>query len=134
VSLTAFEQQMYSLHNAERSKAGLGTLRLDPTLEAIAHQRANDMAARNYFSHTSPSGETAFSIMAGYGYTYAIAGENIARNNYPDDQSTATAFTGFMNSPSHKENIMDPRFSYVGVAFAFGPDGMKYFAVVFSGK
>jgi len=134
VALTAMEQQMFTLHNVERANAGLGQLRLDPVLEAIARQRAQDMAAKNYFSHTSPTGETAFSIMASYGYTYSIAGENIARNNYPDDQSVQTAMTGFMNSPSHRQNILDSRFVYVGVGMAFGPDGMKYFAVVFAGK
>jgi uncharacterized protein YkwD len=128
------EQQMFTLHNVERASAGVAPLRLDPVLEAIARQRAQDMAAKNYFSHTSPTGETAFSIMASYAYTYSIAGENIARNNYPDDQSVQTAMTGFMNSPSHRQNILDSRFVYVGVGMAFGPDGMKYYAVVFAGK
>jgi uncharacterized protein YkwD len=134
VSLSGLEQQLYGLQNNERTKAGLAGLALDPTLEAIARQRASDMAAKNYFAHTSPTGETAFSIMESYHYYYSIAGENIARNNYPDDQSASIAMTGFMNSPSHRANVLDSRYSYVGIGLAFGPDGMKYFAVVFAGK
>ncbi len=134
VSLTAVEQELFGAHNSERAKAGVGPLQLDPTLESIARQRANDMAANNYFAHTSPSGQTAFTLMAQSGYGYQIAGENIARNNYPDAESGSTAMTGFMTSPSHRSNILEGRFTKVGVAMAFGSDGMKYFAVVFAGN
>ncbi len=91
------------------------------------------MANKNYFSHTSPSGETAFSLMDAAGYTYAIAGENIARNNYPNDQTEEVAMTGFMNSAPHRENILEPRFTRVGIGVAIDANGMKYFAVVFAG-
>ncbi|HEY7268723.1 MAG TPA: CAP domain-containing protein [Dehalococcoidia bacterium] len=133
VSLGAMEQQLYQLQNGERVKAGLAGLTLDPTLEAIAQRRAQDMASKNYFAHVSPTGETAFTIMDSYGYKYTIAGENIARNNYPDADAASTAMTGFMNSPSHRENVLDPRYNRVGVAVVFGPDNMKYFAVIFAG-
>jgi uncharacterized protein YkwD len=128
------EQELFSLHNAERGRGGVGALRLDATLVAVARQRAQDMASRNYFAHTSPSGETAFSLMGAYGFGYAIAGENIARNNYPDGQSASVAMTGFMNSPSHRTNLLDGRFTIVGIGQAIGADGMKYFAVVFAGR
>jgi uncharacterized protein YkwD len=133
VALSPMEQQLFSMHNSERSKAGLGGLTLDPTLEAVARQRAQDMASKNYFSHTSPTGETAFTLLGAFGYTYTIAGENIARNNYPDAESAATAMTGFMNSSSHRQNVLEGRFNRVGIAVAFGADNMKYFAVVFAG-
>jgi uncharacterized protein YkwD len=134
VALQGLEQQLYDMHNAERGRAGLGGLRIDPTLMAIARQRAQDMAAKNYFAHTSPSGETAFSLMGAYGYGYSIAGENIAKNNYPDSESPGVAMSGFMNSPSHRANVLDARYAYVGVGLAYGPDGMKYFAIVFAGR
>ena len=134
VSLQAMEQELFNLHNVERNRAGLGALRLDPTLVAIARQRAQDMASKNYFAHTSPSGESTFGLMAAYGYAYSIAGENIAKNNYPDGQSAGTAMSGFMNSSTHRANILETRFTYIGVGLAFDSDGMKYFAVVFAGK
>src|SRR5205814_2193516 len=91
VALSSMEQEMYNLHNSERARSGLGSLRLDGTLTQIARQRAQDMATRNYFSHNSPTGQSAFTLMASYGYRFDLAGENIARNNYPDDQATQVA-------------------------------------------
>jgi uncharacterized protein YkwD len=120
------------LQNAFRNGQQLPSLQLDPRLVAIARMRAQDMVARNYFAHTSPTGETAFALLNQAGYAYTIAGENIARNNYPEAEAANVAMDGFLNSPSHKENVLDGRFKNVGVGVAQGPDGMKYFAVVFA--
>lgn len=124
---------MLQAHNAERSRAGVAPLEIDAVLTEIARRRAQDMATRNYFSHTSPSGETAFSLLGAFRYAYRTAGENIARNNYPDAQSVSIAMQGFMSSSAHRQNILDARFSRVGIGVAVGADGMKYFAVVFVG-
>jgi uncharacterized protein YkwD len=124
---------MFASHNAERGRAGVAALQADPRLVEIARRRAQDMAANNYFSHTSPTGETAFSLMGQMRYVYGLAGENLARNNYPDAQSVSIAISGFMNSPGHRQNILEPRFNRVGIGMAIGADGMKYFAVVFAG-
>ena len=126
------EQDLLNAHNAARTSAGAAALTMDPKLVTIARARAQDMATRSYFSHTSPGGDTAFSLLGQAGYTYTIAAENIARNNYPDAQCVSVAMDGFLNSPSHKENVMDGRFKNVGIGIAVAPDGMKYFAVVFA--
>jgi uncharacterized protein YkwD len=123
---------MYSSHNQIRQANGRSSLALDPVLVQVARARAQDMAAKNYFAHTSPSGETAFSLLGGAGYAYTIAGENIARNNYPDSESVEVAMNGFMNSTGHRNNILDARYGRIGVGMAIGAGGMKYFAVVFS--
>jgi uncharacterized protein YkwD len=125
---------MFSSHNSERARGSIAALRIDSALVQIARQRATDMATKGYFAHTSPSGETAFSILARAGYRYASAGENIARNNYPDGQSVSVAMTGFMNSSTHRYNIMDPGFTAVGIGSVVAQDGMKYYAVVFAGQ
>ena len=124
---------MYASHNQQRAASGLSPLALDGTLVAAARQRAQDMAAKGYFAHTSPSGETAFSVIDGYGYVYAIAGENIARNNYPQSQSVGVAMNGFMNSPGHRANILEVLFTKVGIGVATDGNGMIYYAVVFAG-
>lgn len=123
---------MYISHNQQRAQNGLASFQLDPTLVAIARQRAQDMAAKAYFSHTSPSGETAFSLMNAAGYDYSLAGENIARNNYADGQTVSVAMTGFMGSSAHRANILNGGFRRIGIGMALGNDGMRYFAVVFS--
>jgi uncharacterized protein YkwD len=117
-----------------RAQNGLAALRLDGRLVNVARQRANDMAAKNYFSHTAPNGATAFTLLTSAGYTYAIAGENIARNNYADAQSAGVAMNGFIGSPGHFQNIVDGKFSLVGIGAAVGAGGMKYYAVVFAGQ
>jgi uncharacterized protein YkwD len=132
LSLTGLAGQLLSEHNAVRAAAGIAPLTVDRTLTQVAQERANDMASRSYFSHTSPTGETAFTIMGRYGMGYGLAAENIARNNYPDSQSASTAMSGFLNSPGHRYNIMDPALTRVGIAVAFA-GGMKYYAVLFSG-
>jgi uncharacterized protein YkwD len=133
VSLNAMEQAMLAAHNTQRASNGLAALQIDATLTAIARHRAQDMATNDYFSHTSPTGETAFTLIQAAGYPFSLAGENIARNNYPNDQTVSVAMTGFMNSAGHRENILEPRFVRVGIGVAVDANGMKYFAVVFAG-
>lgn len=132
-SLSSYESQMFVAHNQQRAANGVAPLQLDATLVEIARQRAQDMATNNYFAHVSPTGQTAFDIMNSYGYTYSIAGENIARNNYPPSQTVDVAMTGFMNSPGHRANILEPKFTKVGIGVATDGNGMFYFAVVFAG-
>jgi uncharacterized protein YkwD len=124
---------MFSAHNQHRAASGLAPLQIDGALVAIARQRAQDMAANNYFSHTSPTGQTAFSIMDASGYVYAAAGENIARNNYPSSQTVDVAMNGFMNSAGHRANILQSLFTRVGIGVATDGNGMVYYAVVFAG-
>jgi uncharacterized protein YkwD len=133
ISLSATEQQVFDGQNAERAKAGLAPLRLDAGLEAVARRRAQDMAERGYFSHTSPSGETAFTLIAAAGVDAPYAGENIGYNTYPDVTSAAAILSGFLGSAPHRQNILDPRYTRVGVASAVGANGTRYYAVVFAG-
>jgi uncharacterized protein YkwD len=135
VSLYAFEQDMYNSHNSFRAQGGLGGLRLDPTLVMVARQRAADMAQNGYFSHYSPSNPSqaqVYAFLAAAGYSYNKAGENIARNNYADSQSVGVAMNAFMASPGHYANIMNSNYRSIGIGYATGSNGMKYYAVVFA--
>jgi len=123
---------MFASHNQERANAGLSPFVLDGVLTQVARQRAQDMASKGYFSHTSPTGQTAFTILNATGYPYALAGENLARNNYPDGQSVGVAMSAFMASSSHRVNVLEPKFTRIGIGMAMGADGLKYFAVVFA--
>ncbi len=92
------------------------------------------MAAKGYLGHVSPSGETAQGLLDATGYPYLSMGENIARNNYPDSQAAQVAMSGFLASPAHSRNILEPSFTRIGIAVVAGADGMKYFCVVFAGR
>lgn len=99
----------------------------------VARERSDDMVQKSYFAHVSPTGETAFTIMDRYGIPYGWAGENLARNNYPDAESVAVAMRDWMASPGHRENILNAHYTAVGVGAAVDGAGMKYFTVVFTG-
>ena len=132
IGLGGLAGQLLGGHNSARAGAGIGPLSVDSTLTAVAQVRASDMASQNYFSHTSPLGQTAFSLLDQYGAGYGLAAENIARNNYPDSQSAGVAMSSFMDSPGHRYNIVDAALTRVGIAVAYS-GGMKYYAVVFAG-
>jgi uncharacterized protein YkwD len=134
IALAGLEQQMFAAHNVERANNGVGPLQIDGTLTQLARIRAQDMASKNYFAHTSPTGQTAFSLLTSSGYVYTLAGENLARNNYPESQSVSVAMSGFMASQAHRVNVLEPKFSRVGIGMAVGADGMLYFAVIFAAK
>lgn len=104
-----------SMNEARRAE-GLAPLEWDASLEEVAYARAQNLVTNGYFDHYAPDGESAFSELAARGIRYRLAGENLARNNYVETRTVAAAFDGLMNSPGHRANILEPRFSSVAVA------------------
>lgn len=109
-SLTDDEKTILSLINEERKKAGLIELSIDDKLQKIAHLKAEDMVNNNYFAHNSPTYGSPFDMMKNNGITYRAAGENIAGN-----PSLKNAVASWMNSASHKENVLSNNYNYVGI-------------------
>ena len=105
---------LLSSTNTQRSANGKASLSLNSKLNAAAQAKANDMVARDYWSHNTPEGDAPWVFIDAQGYDYSKAGENLA---YGFDTSSATV-TGWMNSPSHKANMLDSAFSEVGFGFA----------------
>ena len=89
---------------------------LSGTLADVALGHANDMAERNYFEHVDPSGHSPADRVRASGYQEQLVGENIAYG----PQSVEEVVQGWLNSPGHCENIMDPRFTEMGIALAPG--------------
>lgn len=100
--------------NSERTSRGLGSLALNSKLNQAAQNKANDMVARNYWSHNTPDGQEPWIFFDQAGYSYTKAGENLA---YGFATSSATV-TGWMNSPGHRANILDSEYQEVGFGFA----------------
>jgi hypothetical protein len=100
--------------NQERIAGGLGNLALNAKLNQAAQTKANDMAARDYWSHNTPEGNPPWVFISNAGYDYQTAGENLA---YGFDSSTE-AVVGWMNSPGHKANIMNTGYTEVGFGIA----------------
>jgi uncharacterized protein YkwD len=104
--------------NDQRTAQGLGALALNNVLNKAAQAKANDMAARNYWAHVTPDGKQPWQFMTSAGYSYALAGENLA---YGFDTS-AEAVAGWMNSPGHRANILKAGYQDVGFGIANSPD------------
>jgi hypothetical protein len=104
--------------NIQRGQNGRAALSLNNQLNQAAQVKANDMATRNYWSHTTPDGKQPWQFISSAGYTYVTAGENLA---YGFDSSSA-AVAGWMNSPEHRANILDTSFQDVGFGFANSPN------------
>ena len=107
---------LFEAMNEARRAEGLPALEWDASLVEVGYARANNLIAYGYFEHYGPDGESAFSELAARGIRYRLAGENLARNNYIEAKTAAAAFEGLMASEGHRANILEPRFSSVGVA------------------
>lgn len=104
------------LTNRERGDVKTNTLTASSLLEKAAQMKAEDMATRGYFSHESPEGNTPWDWIKKTGYQFGYAGENLAINFF-DSRDVVSAW---MNSESHKENILDKHFTEIGIGTARG--------------
>lgn len=91
-------------------------VRLSARLSEVALEHATDMARRDYFAHEDRSGHSPADRVRASGYEEKLVGENIAYG----PQSADEVVRGWLDSPGHCENIMDVRFSEVGIAYAPG--------------
>jgi uncharacterized protein YkwD len=132
--MDAFEQALFDATNARRVANGLAPLRANGSLVGIARLRSQDMATNDYFAHTSPvTGKNAFDLMGAYGIGYGWAGENLAMNNYPADECVPVADQALWDSPPHRENMLHPRYTEMGIGHVERADGMHYFTIIFTG-
>ncbi|KPU27604.1 SCP-like extracellular protein [Caloranaerobacter sp. TR13] len=108
--LTDEEQRMVTLINNERIKRNLKPLQVDKELTRVARIKSQDMEKNDYFSHYSPTYGSPFDMMKSFGIKFLAAGENIAAN-----RSIENAHNSFMNSKGHRDNILNPNFTHIGV-------------------
>ena len=104
------EKQLFDLVNSERTSRGLNALTLDPRLVPIARAHAEEMFRLKYFGHVSPVTGSPFDRLMKAGVSYQRAGENLAYA-----QSVAVAHKGLMDSEGHRENILRPEFTSLGI-------------------
>jgi uncharacterized protein YkwD len=122
-------QQVVALVNVERSRAGCGPVSADAALRRAAQGHSDDMAARDYFSHTSPDGVTFAARIRAAGYDGGAIAENIAAG-----QPTAReVMRSWMASPGHRTNILDCAYRDIGVGYATGGTYGTYWTQTFGG-
>lgn len=104
------EQLMVDMVNRERTKIGVGTLRVDTAMITVSRNYSKEMFERKFFAHVDPDGHDATYRMSQAHIPFQVVGENLA---YAPDLSTA--HTGLMNSEGHRRNILDPQFHRIGI-------------------
>jgi len=123
-----FVLETIQLVNKEREKMGLPTLVEDPELNQIAFVKAQDMVMHNYFEHESPLYGAPWDMAEGFGYTYRTFGENIA-HGYKNSSNVVTAW---MNSEGHRANILNEKYTNIGVGIALDSNKNYYYVHMFS--
>ena len=128
------ERDLRTLTNQARASAGRTPLRLNATLATTARGRSRDMAVRDYFSHVTPDGTMVFDQLDTLRFCYRLAGENIGYTTHPDAVAVAAVQRMFMDSPTHRANIMGKAWDSIGIG-AYSLDGTRMlYAVVFADR
>ncbi len=117
-----------TLTNQERAKAGSASLKENASLDKSAMLKVQDIFNRQYFDHISPDGNGPGYLADTAGYSYVVIGENLALGNFKDD---AALIKAWMDSPGHRENILNVRYQDIGVAVGQGIfDGDRVYVAV----
>lgn len=118
--------------NQDRKLKDISDLKVNPLLAQAAELKAKDMVEKGYFAHESPEGHSPWYWLDQVGYDFSYAGENLAVNF---DESIDVN-EAWLNSPKHKENIMNGNFTEIGIAVIDGmyKGKMTTFVVQFFGK
>lgn len=133
VQMTATEQQFVDRVNAERWERDLGVLSVNPLLVQVAREHSKEMCDKNYFDHTSPtSGLTTpmdrYLNSLGHTPTWAYLGENLFYCSVVD---VDRGHVCLMESPKHRDNILNERYEQMGVGVYVAPDGRFYVTELF---
>lgn len=110
------QKKLIELTNVERQKLGLSAVRENSELDAAAAAKAQNMFAENYWAHYSPSGKDPWGFIQGAGYKFSVAGENLAKNFQTSDE----VVQAWMNSPSHRDNMVNAKYQDIGIAVMNG--------------
>jgi uncharacterized protein YkwD len=117
--------EVTDLTNRERARAGLPPLATDTLLTRAAQAHSTDMVVRAFYSHTGPDGSQPWDRAASAGSTRRTIGENIACGQ----RSAAEVVEGWMNSPGHRANILNPKFVDIGIGSVASVDGIIYWSM-----
>ena len=128
-ALTEDEKEIFALINEQRKANGLAELQIDDELQNVARLKAQDMVDNDYFAHQSPTYGSPFDMMKNNQIVYKTAGENIAGN-----LDNKKAVEAWLNSESHKHNILNNSYNYTGVAVVSSSQYGKIFVQMFIGK
>ena len=148
IRIPDLERQVHESVNLQRRANDRQPLEWDETLVNLARAHSEDMTKRGYFKHVNPEGETPMNRLQQAGYNKCrLVGENIYQNNLYSraitekkrttydwnsmETITATTLKGWMDSDSHRENILQNDYTREGVGVAIGSDDKVYITQIF---
>lgn len=127
ISSSVDQKKLIELTNLERQKKGLEPVVENEALDKAAKLKAANMFDEGYWAHFAPSGKSPWDFILGSGYKFTYAGENLAKNFY----SSEDVVVAWMDSPTHRDNLLNPKYKDVGIAVVEGVlNGQKTTVVV----
>jgi uncharacterized protein YkwD len=128
----SIEEQVFGAINQFREEQHLAPLSMAKDLANVARLHSQDMATRNYFDHISPDGNTMRKRVLSFGITnWNRLAENIAMN-FGHNDPASVAVRGWLNSPAHRQNILDQDLTETGIGVAFDAKGRIYLTQLFA--
>lgn len=123
--LSQVENEILTLCNNEREKAGLKPLSMDETMRKAARYKAEEMLQYGYFDHNSPYTGSPFQLLQKFNVSYNTSGENIQSSTGLGKASVTAQdiVNRWMNSAGHRANILNANFGRMGIGVAFSSDG-----------
>ena len=121
------EYQVTAMVNQERARAHLPLLIPDDRLSEIARLKSNDMLRNDYCGHQSPIYGSPFDMLGNFGVRYRHAGENVAMGY----RTAETVMNGWMESPGHRENILNDDYEIIGVGVVMDSSRTVYWTQLF---
>jgi uncharacterized protein YkwD len=128
--IESLEQECLTEVNRLREMRGLGRLDMSEELLEVARYYSRRMAEERFFSHTDPEGRTVRQRVSDAGITWRVLGENLAYSNGYSNP-VAASMNGWMDSDSHRRNILDPSYRKTAIGAWISADGTIYFTEIF---
>ncbi len=116
ISYTINESDLLENTNRQRVLNGVAPLQLSPKLSDAARRKVSNMFEKNYWAHFAPDGTTPWSFIKATGYEYLFAGENLAKGF----TNSSDVVNAWMDSPTHRENLLSPKYTEIGFAIQEG--------------
>ena len=126
IDIAAFANDVFNLTNVERANAGLPLFARRTSLTRAAELRAREIIQS--FSHTRPDGRSCFTAFDESNVYYRFAGENLAMGQ----RSPAEVVNGWMDSPGHRENILNENYGHLGIGIVMDSDGVLHWTQTFT--
>ena len=111
----SFESALIGLINQERQARGLDQLSSQSQIATAARNHSADMACNGFFSHTGSDGTLPWDRASALGYNYSAIAENI----FAGSSNAQTAYNAWMNSPGHRDNMLNPTYSEIGIGYRY---------------